>query len=89
MPIEDDSPNVDSPDARGAGTALDHLGLEHDLYVFHLPILGSVRQYFLHAMFVDEKFARRHRSTATDSGYNQRILIGIGGMNRATMAQSL
>ena len=41
--------------------------------------LGSERQYFLHPMFVDEKFTRRHRSTATDSRRNHRILIGIRG----------
>src|SRR5579872_2471921 len=38
-----------------------------------------VRQYFVHPMFVDEKFTRRHRSAATDSRYNHRILVGIGG----------
>jgi hypothetical protein len=70
---------VDCSDTRGAGTALDHLGFKHDLYVFRLPILGSVRQYFLHPMFVDEKLTRRHRSTAADSRYNHGILISIGG----------
>src|ERR1700735_5661390 len=28
---KDVSPNVDGSDTRGAGTALDHLGLQHDL----------------------------------------------------------
>jgi arsenate reductase (glutaredoxin) len=37
------SPNVDRSDTRGPGTALDHLGLENDLDVFRLPILGSER----------------------------------------------
>jgi hypothetical protein len=55
------SPNMDRPDTRGPGTALDHLGLEHDLDVFRLPVLRTVRQNFLHPMFVDQKFARRHR----------------------------
>src|ERR1700691_1820804 len=55
-----DSPNVDRSDTRGPRTALDHLGLEDYLYIFRLPILGSVCQYFLHPMFVDEKLTRRH-----------------------------
>jgi hypothetical protein len=71
---------------RGTGAALDHLGLQHDLYVFRLPILRSVCQYFLHPTFVDEKLTRRHGSATTDSCYNHRILICIRGMNRATMA---
>lgn len=37
-----------------------------------------MRQYLPHAMFIDQKLTRCHCSTATDSSYNDRILIGIG-----------
>ena len=70
---------MDRSDAWGAGPALNYLSFQHYLYVFRLPILGSVRQYFLHAMLVDEKLTRRHRSPTTDSRYDHCILIGIGG----------